>query len=353
LAQRLGIERTDIRIHQQDIGGGFGRKLDEDTELEAALIARDAGRPIKLIRSREEDFQRGFYRPLTLQALRAGLDGSGRIVAWEHLYVGASAPARRLRLAPSAPDPRGLSGSDHYYDIPNQRLRVIRTEQGVPAGSYRGVDSGYAGFAVETFIDELAHSLKADPLAFRLGLLSKQARLTNVLRIVAARSGWGTPLPPGTGRGLAVAPAWRLGQTWMAVVVQARVERSSGQVRVEKITCALDCGLVVNPDGVRAQTEGALLFGLSTALKERGSVANGAFEQKNFDEYEILRMDEVPEVELHVVESTERPTGVGEPGTAAVAPALGNAIFAATGARVRRLPMLPERVLDALKEKRG
>ena len=351
LGKNLGVEPAKIRIHQHYLGGAFGRKLDVDIELEAAIIAREAGRPIKLIRSREEDFHRGYYRPLTLQTLKAGLDAGGRIVAWEHALLSPSRTAEVATLDASGRDPRSLRGGDHYYEIPNQLVRWIRAETGIPIGSYRSVEPGYTGFALESFLDELAHLAKVDPLQLRLGMLGPQPRLAHVLRLAAARAGWGTPLPAGTGRGLAVAPAWRQSQSWMAGVVQARVDRASGEVRVEKITCAVDCGIVVSPDGVRSQIEGALLFGLSTALKERGSVSRGSFDQKNFENYSILRMDEVPDVEIHVVDGTEPPTGVGEPGTATVAPALANAIFAATGARVRHLPFLPDRVLKALRDK--
>ncbi len=197
------------------------------------------------------------------------------------------------------------------------------------------------------FLDKLARLAKIDPRQMRLSMLVKTPRLANVLRLAASRSGWGTALPPEVGRGLAgmtEAPRW---PTCAAAVVQARVDPASGDVRVEKITCAIDCGLVVNPDGVRAQVEGGLLFGLSTALKEYGTVTNGAFDQKNFEDYHLLRMDEVLEVDVHVVDSPERPSGVGEPPVTVIAPALSNAIFAATGACVRNLPFLPERVLKA------
>ncbi len=194
---------------------------------------------------------------------------------------------------------------------------------------------------------------KADPLAFRLAMLGDQPRLANVLKIAAQRGGWGTPLPANTGRGLACVSAQeKKTPTWTASVVQARVDPATGNVRVEKIVCAVDCGIVVNPDGVRSQVEGSLLFGLSNALKERGTVANGALVQSNFHDHQVLRMNEVPDVvEVNVVQSTEFPTGVGEPGVTTIAPALSNAIFAATGARVRSVPLLPDRVLKAIKEK--
>jgi isoquinoline 1-oxidoreductase len=351
LSAKLGVPAAKIRIHQHYLGGGFGLRLNPDVMLEAALIARVAGRPIKLIRSREEDFSRPSPRPPTLQAINAGLDAAGKIVAWEHVVM-----AKRIGpLDPGGRDWVALTGSRPAYEIPNQSVRAIHVEHGIPTGSYRSVGAGYTSFAVEAFVDEVARLARTDPLAMRLAMLKAKPRLANVLKLAATRGDWGAPLPPDVGRGLACTtypqePAWRL-QTSAAVVVQARVDRASGEVRVEKITCALDCGLVVNPDGARAQLEGGLLFGLSCALKERATVTNGAFDQKNFEDYPVLRLDEVPEVELHLVENTEPPSGTGEQATTVVAPALSNAIFAATGARVRSLPFLPERVLKALGER--
>jgi isoquinoline 1-oxidoreductase len=349
LSASLGIPAAKIRIHQHYLGGGFGQRLDADVMLEAALIARTAGRPIKLIRSREEDFGRAFPRTPTLHAMKAGLDAGGKIVAWEHVVVA------KPFVPAGSPIWTTVTGSRTAYQIPNQSVRAIAADHGIPVGSYRSIGAGYTSFAVEAFVDEVARSTGADPLAFRLAMLQHQPRLANVLKLAAARAGWGAPSPPDLGRGLACTtypqePAGRL-QTSTAAVVQARVDRASGDVRVEKITCVVDCGLVINPDGVRAQLEGGLLFGLSAALKERATVTNGAFDQKNFEDYPVLRIDEVPEVELHLVENTEPPSGTGEQATTVVAPALANAIFAATGARVRSLPFLPDRVLKALRDR--
>ena len=349
LSAALKVDGSRIRIHQQYLGGGFGRLIEWDIELEAALIAREAGRPVKLIRSREEDLTRGFYRTPTLQIVTAALDAGGTVTAWDHALVHSLSSRQRLTPENLALE---IRGADHLYEIPNRSVRAIRGEFGLPAGFYRAVEVGYTVFAVETFLDELAHLAKIDALRMRLAMLGKTPRLADVLRLAASRAGWGTPLPPGVGRGIAgmtePQPQFR---TFVAAVVQARVDRASGAVTVEKITCVVDCGLVVNPDGARAQIEGALLFGLSTALKEYGTVTHGAFDQKNFEDYHILRMDEVPDVDVHLVESIERPTGVGEPPLTVIAPALSNAIFAATGARVRNLPFLPERVLKALRDK--
>ena len=355
LAAVLKTDQKNIRIHQHYLGGGFGRRLDPDIILEAAIIAREAGRPIKLIRSREEDLRRDFYRSATLQTLRGGLDTSGKVAAWDNVIV-ATHPGNRW--GPDFVDKQGLdqfalNGADHVYSIANQSVRAIRMETGISVGYVRAVAPNYTFFAVESFVDELADLTKTDPLAFRLSMLGDAPRLANVLRLAAERAGWGTPLPPNVGRGLACVSAQeKKSPTWTASVVQARVDPATGQVRVEKIICAVDCGIVVNPDGVRSQVEGSLLFGLSNALKERGTVANGALVQSNFHDYQVLRMNDVPDVvEVHVVPSTEYPTGVGEPGATTIAPALANAIFAATGARVRGVPLIAERVLQAIKDK--
>ncbi|HKB24440.1 MAG TPA: molybdopterin cofactor-binding domain-containing protein [Methylomirabilota bacterium] len=355
LAAVLKTEAKNIRIHQHYLGGGFGRRLDADIILEAALIAREAGRPIKLIRSREEDLRRDFYRSATHQTLRAGLDAAGKVMAWDNVVV-ASHPGVRWGkdfLNKQGLDDFALNGADHVYAIPNQSVRAIRVETGISVGYVRAVAPNYTFFAVESFVDELAHLGKADPLAFRLAMLDDAPRLANVLRIVAQRIGWGKQMPANTGLGLACVSAQeKKSPTWTASAVQARVDPKTGEVRVEKIICAVDCGIVVNPDGVRSQVEGSLLFGLSNALKERGTVAKGALVQSNFHDYHVLRMNGVPDlVEVHVWPSGDYPTGVGEPGVTTIAPALANAIFAATGARVRSVPFLPERVLTAIKDK--
>jgi isoquinoline 1-oxidoreductase beta subunit len=352
LSKKLGVEESKIRIHQHYLGGGFGRRLEPDVVLEGALIAREVKRPVKLIRSREEDLRRDFYRSATLQVLKGGLDANGRVLAWQNTLVAAYPGERYGGLDDKGRDQFALNGSDHVYDIPHQFVRAIRSETGISVGYVRAVAPNYTFFAVETFIDELAHLASVDPVAFRLSMLGGSPRLANVLKLAASSAGWGTPLPPNVGRGVACVTAQeKKSPTWTASVVEARVEPQTGYVRVQKITCAVDCGIVVNPDGVRSQVEGSLLFGVSNALKERGTVQNGQLVQSNFHDYQVLRMNEVPEVEIHVVPSTAYPTGVGEPGVTTIAPALSNAIFAATGARVRSTPLLPERVLKAIQQK--
>jgi isoquinoline 1-oxidoreductase len=354
LAAVLKVEPAKIRLHQHYLGGGFGRRLEPDLMLETALIAREVKRPVKVIRSREEDLRRDFYRSATLQVLKAGLDADGKPVAWENTLV-ATHPGTRWGkdfVDKKGLDQFALNGADHVYEIPNQLVRAIPVETGISVGYVRAVAPNYTFFAVETFVDELAKLAGVDPLQYRLAMLGGAPRLARVLKLAAERAGWGSPLPPNTGRGIACVTAQeKKTPTWTASVVQARVDPATGAVQVEKITCAVDCGIVVNPDGARSQIMGSLLFGVSNALKERGTVANGALVQSNFHDYQVLRMNEVPELEVHIVDSTEYPTGLGEPGTTTIAPALSNAIFAATGARVRQVPLLRERVLAAIQAK--
>ena len=356
LAAVLKVPQTSIRLHQHYLGGGFGRRLEPDIMLEAALIAREAGRPIKLVRSREEDLQRDVYRSATYQVVKAGLDASGKVVSWDATVVSAH-PGGRWGpdfLNKQGLDDFALNGADHVYDIPNQVVRGVRAETGISVGYVRAVAPNYTFFAVETMVDELAHLNKVDPVKYRLDMLAGAPRLANVLRIVAERSGIGkTSLPANSGIGIACVSAQeKKTPTWTATAIQVKVDPATGNVKVEKIICAVDCGIVVNPDGVRSQVEGSLLFGLSNSVKEKGTVAKGTLEQKNFDSYQVLRMNDVPDVvEVHVVPSTEYPTGVGEPGATTIAPALSNAIFAATGARVRQVPLQADRVLRAIQQK--
>ena len=355
LAATLKVPPANVRIHQHYLGGGFGRRLEPDIMVEAALIAREAGRPVKLIRSREEDLQRDVYRSATYQVVKAGVDSAGKVISWDATIVSGH-PGGRWGpdfLNKQGLDDFALNGADHVYDIPNQVVRGVRAETGISVGYVRAVAPNYTFFAVEIMMDELANLAKVDPVKYRLDLLGGAPRLANVLRVVADRSGWGTPLPANVGRGIACVSAQeKKTPTWTATAIQARVDPATGKVKVEKIICAVDCGIVVNPDGVRSQVEGSLLFGLSSALIEKGTVAKGTLEQKNFDTYQVIRMSDVPEVvEVHVVQSTEYPTGVGEPGATTIAPALSNAIFAATGARVRQVPLQADRVLRAIQQK--
>jgi isoquinoline 1-oxidoreductase len=351
LSKKFGVDASKIKVHQSYLGGGFGRRLEPDMMLESGIIAKSVGKPVKLILSREEDLQRDFLRSCTLQKMTGGLSSSGAVIAWQNQLVAAYPSDRYGGTDKQGRDQFSLNGSDHYYDIPNQFVRAIRSETGMEVGYVRAVAPNFTFFAVESFVDELAHAAGVDPVQFRLRMLGNAPRLANVLRIVAEKSGWGRSLPKGTGLGVAAVTAQeKASPTWTATAMQVKVDSGTGAVKVEKIWCAVDCGLVINPDGVRNQMEGSVLFGMSNALNEQGTVKNGALVQSNFDTYPVLRMNEIPdEVNIYIVQSSEYPTGVGEPGVTTILPALSNAIFSATGARVRQGPFTRERVLAALK----
>jgi isoquinoline 1-oxidoreductase len=354
LSKKFGTEPNKIRVHQQYLGGGFGRRLEPDVIQDAGIIAKATGKPVKLILSREEDLQRDFYRSCTLQVLRGGLASNGQCIAWENQLVAAYPSDRYGGTDKQGRDQFSLNGSDHYYDIPNQFVRAIRQETGMEVGYVRAVAPNFTFFAVESFVDELANAAGVDPLQYRLSMLGNAPRLANVLRLVAERAGWSRrgSLPKNVGIGLAAVTAQeKASPTWTATAIQARVDPATGAVKVEKIWSAVDVGLVINQDGVRSQLEGSLLFGVSNALKERGTVKNGLLAQSNFHDYQVLRMNEIPdEVNTYIVESQEYPTGIGEPGVVTILPALANAIFAATGARVRSGPFTAERVLEAIRK---
>ena len=353
LSKKFGVDPSKIRVHQQYLGGGFGRRLEPDVLLDAGIIAKEMGKPVKLILSREEDLRRDFLRSCTLQALRGGLASNGACIAWENQLVAAYPSDRYGGTDKQGRDQFSLNGSDHYYDIPNQFVRAIRQETGMEVGYVRAVAPNFTFFAVESFADELARQAGVDPLQYRLNMLGGAPRLAGVLKLAAEKAGWGRSLPKNVGLGIAgVTAQEKASPTWTATVIQARVDPNTGNVKVEKIWCAVDVGLVINPDGVRSQLQGSLLFGMSNALKERGTVKNGQLVQSNFHDYQVLRMNEIPdEVNTYIVQSTEYPTGIGEPGVVTILPALANAIFAATGARVRMAPFTPDRVLKALQEK--
>ncbi len=353
LSKKFGVDPSKIRVHQQYLGGGFGRRLEPDTMLEAGIITKEVGKPVKLILSREEDLRRDFLRSCTLQLMRGGLASNGACIAWENQLVAAYPSDRYGGTDKQGRDQFSLNGSDHYYDVPNQFVRAIRQETGMEVGYVRAVAPNFTFFGVESFVDELAHLAGVDPLQYRLSILGGAPRLAGVLKLAAEKAGWGRSLPKNVGLGIAgVTAQEKASPTWTATVLQARVDPNTGNVKVEKIWSAVDVGLVVNQDGVRSQLQGSLLFGMSNALKERGTVKNGQLVQSNFHDYQVLRMNEIPdEVNTYIVQSTEYPTGIGEPGVTTILPALSNAIFAATGARVRTAPFTPDRVLKALQEK--
>ncbi|RJT29088.1 xanthine dehydrogenase family protein molybdopterin-binding subunit [Mesorhizobium waimense] len=337
-AQLTGLPVEAVTIHNHLIGGGFGRRLEVDGIEHAVKVAQQVDGPVKVIWSREEDIQHDMYRPYYYDRLSAGLDASGKPVAWTHRVSGSSVTARYFPAGmQNGVDPDGVEGADQPpYAFPAIHVEFKRVEPpAVPTAWWRGVGATHNIFVVESFIDELAAAAKADPVEFRKALLSHNPRALGVLTLATQKAGWGAPMPQRQGRGVSVQFAFG---TYMATVAEVEVG-TDGTVKVHRLVCAVDCGLQVNPDTIAAQMEGGSIFGLTAALHGAITLKDGRVEQGNFDTYLPMRMDEVPVVETHFVNSAEAPGGMGEAGTAAVFPALTNAIFAATGKRIRTLPV--------------
>jgi isoquinoline 1-oxidoreductase beta subunit len=340
VSKALALPLEKVRIHNHLLGGGFGRRLEFDFILQAALFAKQVKDPIKVIWSREEDIQHDMYRPYYYDRISAGLDDKGNILAWKHRIVGSSIVAR---FAPSAYkddlDFDAVEGAiDLNYDLPNTYVDYVREEPfAIPTAFWRGVGPTRNAFVVEGFIDELATAAKTDPVEFRRRLLVKSPRALHVMERAAALSGWGTPLGPRQGRGISVMKAMKSHISQVAEVTVAR----NGEVHVDRVVVAVDCGIAVNPDTIAAQMQSGIIFGLTAVLWGEITIKNGRVEQTNFDDYRIMRLHEAPKIEVEIVKSNEEPGGIGEPGTCALAPAVVNAVYAATGVRVRKLPLNP------------
>jgi len=338
-AEACGLPPEKILIHNQYLGGAFGRRLEADYIPYAVRIARQVDGPVKVVWTREEDTQHDVYGPYYYSRFAAALDAQGKPVAWMHRVVGPSILARFLPPAfKDGIDGDAVDGARQLlYDIPAVRVEYVRHETPVLAtGFWRGVGVTHNNFVVEGFLDELAITAKQDPVAYRRALLSKSPRARAVLDRAAEVSGWGRPLPAGRGRGVAVQYSdW---DTYVAAVAEVSVS-DAGAVRVHRVVCAIDCGTVVNPDTVRAQVEGGIIFGISGALWGEITLEKGRVQQSNFHDYRVLRVNEAPAIDVQIIPSSEAPGGMGEPPTAVTAPALANAIFAATGMRVRKWPL--------------
>ncbi len=357
--QLTGLGSGQIVVHTTLVGGGFGRRIPQDYVAEAVRLSREAGRPVKVVWSREDDIRHDLYRPAALHAIRGGLAADGTPVAWSHRVVtqaiirqaggdfvaGAlpfwvpTAVKRALASAATAwmarTDETAVEGTDHIpYAVPNLSVEFVEQEPGVPVGFWRSVGHSHSAFAVEGFVDELAHAAGKDPYLFRRDLLRGAPRHRAVLELAAARAGWDRPPPPGRFRGIAQHASF--GSHTAAV---AEVEVQGREIRVRRVVVAFDCGRVVNPNLVSGQLESAVVFGLSAALKQEITFARGRVRQGNFDDYPLLPFDECPAIETHLVPSEEPPSGVGEPGVPPIAPAVANAVFAATGKRLRALPL--------------
>jgi isoquinoline 1-oxidoreductase subunit beta len=340
-ARVAGLNPEQVRVHTTFLGGGFGRRANplSDFVSEAVSVAKAIKKPVKTVWTREDDIQGGYYRPMWYDRLSAGLDGKGNLTAWQHTIVGQSIIAGTMfekAMVKEGVDVTSVEGAaDSPYEIPNFFVSLHSPKTGVPVQWWRSVGHSHTGFVVESFIDEVAHAAGKDPYEFRRSLLAKHPRHRGVLELAAAKAGWAKPLATGRVRGIAVH------ESFGSVVAQvAEVSVSpDGEVRVPRVVCAVDCGLAVNPSTVEAQIESAIVFGLTAALHGAITFKDGRVEQENFDTYPLLRIGEMPLVEVHIVPSNHPPTGIGEPGTPPIAPAVTNAIFAATGKRVRRLPI--------------
>jgi isoquinoline 1-oxidoreductase beta subunit len=336
-AKITGLPLGKVIVHNHLIGGGFGRRLEVDGIAKAVRIAQKVDGPVKIVWTREEDIQQAMYRPLYFDRFAAVLT-DGRITAWSHRVVGSSILAR---FAPPAfvkgLDADAVDGAvDFPYDVPNIHVDYVRQEPpAIPTCFWRGVGPTHNIFVIESFVDELAHRAGKDPLQFRLDQLRGAPRLRACLELVATKAGWGQPLPARVGRGVAVQSVFG---SHLATIAEAEVDRN-GEVKVRRVVCAVDCGIAVNPDTIAAQIEGGLIFGFTAALHSQITIAKGRVQQSNFNDYRMMRINEAPSIEVHLIPSEEAPGGIGEPGTVAAAPSLANALFAATGIRLRQLPI--------------
>ena len=337
-AKTTGFPLDRVVVHNHLIGGGFGRRLEVDGVTRAVEIAMHVDGPVKVVWTREEDIQHDMYRPYWFDRISAGLDEKGKPVAWDHRFAGSSVIARYLPPAfNNGLDPDSTEGAINLaYALPNMHVEYLRVEPpGIPTGFWRSVGPSHNVFVTESFMDELAAAAKQDPVAYRLALLGQSPRGKAVLELAAEKAGWGKPLPQRAGRGVSLQFVFG---TYMAQVAEVEVAKN-GAVRVRRVVCAVDCGTVVNPDTVRAQIQSAIIFGITAALHGEITLKNGRVEQANFDSYQMLRMNEAPAIEIHIVQRSEPPGGMGECGTSAIVPAVANAIFAATGKRLRKMPV--------------
>jgi isoquinoline 1-oxidoreductase beta subunit len=337
-AKLTGLPLEAVTVHGYYLGGGFGRKSEIDYVTQAVQIAMQVDAPVKLIWTREQDTRHDYLRPYYLDHIAAGLDAQGHPVAWTHRIAGSSFMARIYpTMITNGFDPDAIDGAANLaYALPKMRVEFVRQEPGAVLTTWwRSIGPGRNAFVVESFMDELAAAAKRDPVEYRTALLGNSPRLLAVLKLAADKAGWGKPLPAGQGRGIAVQAAF---ESFIAQVAEVEVA-PDGTIKVHRVVCAVDCGLTINPDTVEAQIQSGVIYGLSAALYGSISLKDGRVEQGNFDTFRVVRMDEAPAIEVHLVKSAEASGGVGELGTPCIMPAVANAIFAATGKRIRKLPM--------------
>ncbi len=352
-AKELGMEPEQIIMETAFLGGGFGRRActGHDFVLEAVQVAKAAGKPVKVVRTREDDIRSGYYRPMYCDHVSAALDKNGRPSAWRQTIAGQSimtGTSMEKAMVREGIDHTSVEGAiDLPYNIPNVLVDLHTTKNNVPVLWWRSVGHSHTAFVVESFMDELAHISGNDPYEYRLSLLANRPRHSEVLKIAAARSGWGKPMPKGRGRGIALHESFG---SFVAQVAEVSVD-SGGNMKVDRMVAVIDCGKIVNPDTIAAQIESGIIFGLSAALHGEITLVDGRVQEGNFDTYPIVRMDESPVIEVHIAKSDAPPGGVGEPGVPPAAPAVANALFAATGARVRSLPITAEKIRRSISDR--
>ena len=349
-AKEAGLPPEQVTLETTFLGGGFGRRANpaSDFVVEAVQIAKAVKQPIKVIWTRDDDIKGGYYRPMWFDRISAGLDGTGTLSAWKHTIVGQSIMAGTImeeKMIKNGIDDTSVEGAEDIpYRIPNLLVDLHTTKIGVPVQWWRSVGHSHTAFVVESFLDEVAHAVGKDPYQYRRELLTAHPRHLGVLDAAAKLADWGKPLPAGHGRGIAVHASFK---SFVAEVAEVSLD-AKGKIQVHRVCCAVDCGNIVNPDTIAAQMESGITFGLSAALYGEITLKNGRVEQSNFDSYPLVMLDAMPEVQVRIVKSNEKPGGVGETGVPPIAPAVANALFAATGARVRSLPITPEKIKTAL-----
>jgi isoquinoline 1-oxidoreductase subunit beta len=358
-SQVSGLPPDKVYINTTLMGCGLGRRAAPDFVVEAVIASKVSGKPVKMVWTREEDIKNDFYRAATCQKIEAGFDSQGKLTAWSHKVV---TPSLFKAIDPKAiingVDFMSLWGLADFpgspdnnrimYEIPNLYIEYVMSDLPIPVAPWRSVQNGPNAFVTECFMDELAHAAGKDPLEFRLQLLKNTKRPRRVLETVAEKAGWGKPLPKGKGRGIAQHTSFG---TSVAQVAEISVNEANGAVKVDRVIVAVDCGQTIDPGNIVAQIEGAVIMAVSTALKEEVEFANGGPKSANFDDYKIIKMSEIPEIEVHIVKSNDSIGGIGEPGVPPAAPAVANAFFNATGVRIRRLPLDPKTVREALKKR--
>lgn len=343
VAGALGVKPEDITLKTTYLGGGFGRRLELDFVVQAAEISKAVGKPVKLVWTREEDMTHDYYRPMGVNHLKAGLDASGMPVGVHFKVTSQSVTQRAFGLPKETLDPFMAEAAVTGYNVPNTQHDLVIHDTGFRVGYWRAVSHSMNAFANESFVDEMAKAAGQDPYAYRMKMLEGKPRYAKVLKLAAEKAGWGKPLAKGRARGIALMEGY---DSYMAQVAEVSLNKD-GSVKVHKVTVAADVGHMVNPDTVEAQLQSSIVFGVGAVLKHQITLANGRVQETNYNSYEPVRMHESPQIDIVLVKSTEKPGGIGEPGTAVVAPAIANAVATLTGKRVRRLPITADALRTA------